>query len=139
MKLVISIALVLLLNACSMEEKKSSTENVDGTKKEVSEKKIEKEVSSKVEEVETAKTAKVQRSGQDIYVTCSACHGVDGSRKALGKSLSIKGWNTEKTMNALNGYKNGTYGGEMKGIMKAQVSELSDEDIRLVSKYISEL
>jgi len=132
------------LSACGIDDKKSSTEHVE-SKIEVS-KKIEKEVSNRVESVDTKEIVKepvnivkVQRSGQDVFLTCLACHGADASKKALGKSQSIKGWDSEKTANALYGYKNGTYGGELKGIMKGQVSALSDEDIRLVSEYISKL
>jgi len=40
---------------------------------------------------------------------------------------------------ALNGYKDGSYGGAMKSVMKGQASKLSDEDIKIVSDYISKL
>ncbi|HIP12567.1 MAG TPA: c-type cytochrome [Arcobacter sp.] len=75
--------------------------------------------------------------GQSLYNKCSGCHGVNGEKKALGKSEIIKGWEKEKTLLALQGYKDGTYGGIMKGVMKGQVSRLTSEDIESLSTYIS--
>lgn len=60
-------------------------------------------------------------------------------KKALGKSQIIKGWDAKKIEDALHGYKNGTYGKAMKGVMKGQVARLSDADIKAVSKYISSI
>ena len=60
-----------------------------------------------------------------------------GEKKALGKSEIIKGWDSKKTIKALNGYKDGTYGKAMKGIMKGQVMALSSEDIEPIAKYLS--
>lgn len=39
----------------------------------------------------------------------------------------------------LEGYKAGTFGGPMKGIMKGQVATYSDADIKAVSAYIAGL
>jgi len=39
-------------------------------------------------------------------------------------------------INALNGYRNGTYGGAKKSIMKGQVSRLSESDIIEIANYI---
>ena len=43
----------------------------------------------------------------------------------------------EDIVNALEGYKKGTYGGPMKGTMKAQVAPLSDADIKALAEHIS--
>ncbi|MDD5400965.1 MAG: c-type cytochrome [Sulfurimonas sp.] len=77
--------------------------------------------------------------GATIYQVCAGCHGEDASKAALGKSQIIKGWDAKKIADALNGYKNNTYGGAMKGLMAGQVSKLSDGDIKAVSEYISKL
>jgi cytochrome c len=37
---------------------------------------------------------------------------------------------------ALNGYKDGTYGGPMKGVMKGQVAGLSDADMQAIADMI---
>ena len=76
-------------------------------------------------------------SGADIYKKCSSCHGAQGEKKALGRSAVIKGWESEKLVAALKGYKDGTYGGQMKGLMKGQVSSLDDTQIQEVAKFIA--
>ena len=78
-------------------------------------------------------------SGADIYKKCSGCHGQKAEKKALGKSQAIGGWETTKIQTALNGYKDGTYGGAMKGLMKGQVASLDEAKIKEVSQYISTL
>jgi len=74
--------------------------------------------------------------GASLYKKCASCHGKDAEKKALGKSAVIKGWEAKKTVDALNGYKAGTYGGAMKGLMKGQVTSLNDEQIESIAKYI---
>jgi cytochrome c553 len=70
---------------------------------------------------------------------CTGCHGQNGEKQALGKSQIIKGWEANKTIAALQGYKDGTYGGVMKGVMKGQVMSLSDGDIEALAKHIEGL
>ncbi|MEN8304585.1 MAG: c-type cytochrome [Campylobacterota bacterium] len=74
--------------------------------------------------------------GASLYNKCSACHGATGEKKALGKSKVIKGWEAQKTAEALNGYKDGTYGGAMKALMKGQVSSLDDAQIEALAKFL---
>lgn len=78
-------------------------------------------------------------NGADLYKKCAGCHGQDGARKALGKSQAIKGWDKDKTIAALKGYKDGTYGASMKNLMKGQVSKLSDAEIEALAVHISTL
>jgi len=77
--------------------------------------------------------------GAALYNTCAACHGMNGEKAALGKSQVIKGWDAAKTEAALKGYKDGSYGGAMKGVMKGQVARLSDDDIKALAGHISGL
>ena len=77
--------------------------------------------------------------GAALYKKCSACHGANAEKAALGKSQIIKGWEVAKTQAALKGYKDGSYGGAMKGVMKGQVAPMSDEDIKAVAEYISKM
>lgn len=72
-----------------------------------------------------------------LYKVCAGCHGADGSKSALNKSQVIKGWDAKKISDALHGYKNGTYGGTMKGLMGAQVSKIGDVEIEALSIHIS--
>ncbi len=68
---------------------------------------------------------------------CAGCHGATGEKAALGKSQIIKGWEESKVVAALQGYKDGSYGGAMKGLMASQVSSLSQEDIKALAAFIS--
>lgn len=77
-------------------------------------------------------------NGADVYKKCASCHGSVGEKKALGRSAVIQGWEATKTIAALKGYKDGTYGGPMKGLMKSQVANLKDTEIEAVAKYIEE-
>jgi len=78
----------------------------------------------------------VMADGAELYKKCAGCHGQSGEKKALGKSAVIKGWDAKKTLEALNGYKAGTYGGAMKGLMKGQVKALDDAQIASLAKFI---
>ena len=76
-------------------------------------------------------------SGAEIYTKCVACHGANAEKKAMGKSQIIAGWEKTKTVAALQGYKDGSYGGPMKGVMKGQVMRLSEAEIEAVAEYIA--
>jgi len=165
MKIIISVALAIFLIGCSEDSTTSSpqqdmfnkaTKAVEPTVlvEEVKEpavevapvaveivdenSKIVLEETTAVVEVAMAETV-VTKSGTELFKVCSSCHGVNGEKKALNKSQVIKGWSEVQVSTALNGYKDGSYGGAMKGLMKSQVIKLSDEEISALSKYISEL
>ncbi|WP_320036173.1 c-type cytochrome [Halarcobacter sp.] len=70
------------------------------------------------------------------YAKCVACHGANGEKVALGKSKIIKDMTKAEIVSALNGYKDGSYGGAMKGLMKGQVASLSDTDIEAIANQI---
>jgi len=61
---------------------------------------------------------------------CTGCHGANFEKSAMGKSKIVKDLTAEEITKALNGYKDGSYGGAMKGIMKGQASKMSEEDIK---------
>jgi cytochrome c553 len=106
-------------------------------------------VEKKVVEVKEVKTEVVPKEvaviqpaivdGAVVFKKCAGCHGLHAEKKALGKSHIIKDWNKDKIIAALHGYKNGTYGGAMKGIMKGQAGKLSNDEISAVAEYISKL
>lgn len=127
MKLIISILVLLAFIGCG-EEKKSEQKTqapVQTTKPSV--------VQEKVTPVAKVKTPK------EIYATCATCHGINAEKAALGKSEIIQGWSSEKIIEAINGYKDGTYGKTMKATMKPQVAKLSNDEIQAVAQYISTL
>ena len=60
---------------------------------------------------------------------CTGCHGNDWSKIALGKSLNVAEMTHKEIADSLIGYKDGTYGRGMKGLMKGQVAKYSDEEL----------
>lgn len=166
MKIVISALLALFLIGCSSDESKElqntePTQVVQESEEAVIVEDVEEEVPVEeviVEEVDEEVIVEDQEDsmeagivedvvvaepsvedGAAVYKLCSTCHGVNAEKAALGKSKIIQGWSAEQVAEALHGYKEGSYGGVMKGVMKAQVIKLSDEEIELVSEYISTL
>jgi len=63
------------------------------------------------------------------FAKCTGCHGLNGGKKALGKSKVINTMEKKDIIIALKGYKEETYGGPMKALMTAQVKNLTDEQI----------
>jgi cytochrome c-type protein NapB len=62
--------------------------------------------------------------------TCVGCHGQDFEKSAMGKSKIVKDMTKQEVSDALIGYKNDTYGGTMKAVMKNQVAKYSNEDLQ---------
>ncbi len=75
--------------------------------------------------------------GAALFKKCSACHGPTGEKHALGKSKVIKDMSQADIVAAIKGYKDGTYGGAMKALMKGQVATLSDADIEAIATHIA--
>jgi len=61
---------------------------------------------------------------------CKGCHGANFEKKALGKSKVVSDMTKAEVSASLVGYKAGTYGGPMKGIMKGQVAKYSNDDLK---------
>jgi len=68
---------------------------------------------------------------------CVGCHGADFEKKAMGKSKVVKDMSKADIVAALKGYKDGSYGGAMKGLMKGQVAALSDADMEAMAAKIT--
>jgi len=68
---------------------------------------------------------------------CVGCHGANFEKAALGKSKIVKDMTKENIVAALKGYKDGSYGGPMKAVMKGQVANLSDADIEAIATDIT--
>lgn len=67
---------------------------------------------------------------------CKGCHGQNWEKAAMGKAKVVKDMSKAQIVKALQGYKDGTYGGAMKGLMKAQVKNLSTSDIEAMAASI---
>ena len=74
--------------------------------------------------------------GAALFSKCTACHGAKGEKHALGKSKIINTMTPDEIVTALEGYKDGTYGGPMKAVMKGQAAPLSEEEIKEIAEYI---
>ncbi len=67
---------------------------------------------------------------------CAACHGANFEKHAMGKSKIVKDLTHAEIAKALKGYKAGTFGGPMKGVMKGQVARYSDADLEAFAQTI---
>lgn len=67
---------------------------------------------------------------------CTGCHGADWSKAALGKSKNVSEMSKADIAAALVGYKDGSYGGPMKGLMKGQVDKYSKEELEAFAQTI---
>ena len=67
---------------------------------------------------------------------CAACHGKNFEKHAMGKSAIVKDLTHAEIAKRLKGYKAGTYGGPMKGVMKGQVARYSDADLEAFAQTI---
>lgn len=67
---------------------------------------------------------------------CTGCHGQAWEKKAMNKSKVVADMTHADIAASLKGYKAGTYGGPMKGLMKGQVAKYSDADLDAFSQTI---
>lgn len=84
-----------------------------------------------------ATTSLFANGGDVLYKKCAGCHGVKAEKKALGKSKIVADMSAEDIINSLRGYKDGTYGGTMKGVMRGQVASLEEKDFKTLAQYIT--
>lgn len=91
-----------------------------------------------LDEICIVKSEANAEAGKASYKKCIGCHGASGEKKGLGKSLIIKDMSKEKIIEALIGYKNGTYGASMKALMSSQVKTLTEQDIKNIAEYIKQ-
>ena len=95
-------------------------------------------INARTQEINESTHISTNVTGAGLYAQrCASCHGKDAKKSALNVSQPIAGWSSTKLKDALNGYKDGTFGGKMKGLMQGQSKPLSDADIKLLSDYIS--
>lgn len=72
------------------------------------------------------------------FTACKACHGVkaDTNINTQNKERIPANLTKAEVEKALHGYKDGTYGGNLKALMKAQTAKLTDDDIKALAEYI---
>jgi len=142
------------------EAVKDAKKAVESAEKAVKDAKKAVEVLEKVEKTDAKKVVAVEKKeevvidsnktetnatvavvdGAEIFTKCSACHGEDGKKSAFQKSEIIAGQNVEALITSITEYKAGTRDVSGMGkLMKGQVAELSEDEIKAVSEYISTL
>tara|TARA_Y100001938_G_C7756047_1_gene266254 strand:+ start:43 stop:486 length:444 start_codon:yes stop_codon:yes gene_type:complete len=84
---------------------------------------------------EIAKTDEFS-SIRGLWSGCAACHGQDG--QGMGAFPKLAGQTSDYISNRLYAYKNREQIGAMSSTMWAQAGMLSDQDIKLISKFIEE-
>ena len=84
-----------------------------------------------------ATTSLLASGGDVLYKKCAGCHGAKAEKVALGKSKIVADMSAEDIVKSLQGYKAGTYGGAMKGIMRGQVASLEEKDFKALAEYIT--
>ncbi|WP_024850913.1 c-type cytochrome [Hydrogenovibrio kuenenii] len=98
------------------------------------------EASTEVEKAEPEKTAIENepklpaKTGQELYATCSACHGDHGQG---GVGPKLQGQSKETIIKKLIDFKAGKQAGPMSAMMIPNAQQLSDEDIKVVAAYIA--
>ena len=60
---------------------------------------------------------------------CATCHGVEFDKSAMDSSQVVSLLTKIEVTEALQGYKDGTYGGPMKAIMVEQVAKYTNEEL----------
>jgi len=69
---------------------------------------------------------------------CTACHGAQFEKVAMGVSKIVKEMSKEDIITALKGYRDGSYGANMKAVMQGQVSSWDDAKIETVATQIKQ-
>ena len=68
-----------------------------------------------------------------------SCHGADGGRAPGSGIAPIRGQNSADLLNMLEGYRDGTFGGQRKQVMVGVVKRLSDEQMKSLAEYAAAL
>lgn len=75
-----------------------------------------------------------QKTGKELYATCSSCHGDHGQG---GVGPKLQGQKKEDMIKKLMDFKAGKESSPMSAMMIPNAQQLSDEDIKAVAAYIA--
>lgn len=139
MRFILACFISFFLLGCSNDSKKTDEKTRDA--------KTENEVKNTVETSQT--NEKITKNinifngkSVDEYFDfkCASCHGRYGEKSALKASKIINELDENQIKVDLMGYKNDiNYGGNLKATMHRTASELSDDEINALAKFISTL
>jgi len=79
-------------------------------------------------------TAAAAPAKEVSIAACVSCHGANLEKNTMAKDKVPTNLSKADFEKALKGYKDGSYGGAMKGVMKGQVANLSDADIKAIAE-----
>lgn len=144
MRFILACFISLFLLGCSNDSKKTDEKTQD--------EKTENEIKNN-ETKNTVKTSQTNekftkninifngKSVDEYYdFKCASCHGRYGEQSALKTSKIINELDENQIKTDLIGYKNDiNYGGNLKTTMHRTASELSDDEINALAKFISTL
>lgn len=78
--------------------------------------------------------------GATLFKKCAICHGENAEKKSLNVSKVIAGWDAEKIVERLKGYRAKTLNQYGFGtMMQGQATKLTEEQMHEVAKYIQSL
>ncbi|VYS86354.1 c-type cytochrome [Campylobacter ureolyticus] len=139
MRFILACFISFFLLGCSNDSKKTDEKTQDA--------KTENEVKNTVETSQT--NEKITKNinifngkSVDEYFDfkCASCHGRYGEKSALKASKIINELDENQIKADLMGYKNDiNYGGNLKATMHRTASELSNDEINALAKFISTL
>lgn len=69
-------------------------------------------------------------------IACKGCHGANFEKPAMGQSKVVSDMSKADIIASMKGYKDGSYGGAMKGLMIGQVANLDDTAIEAIANEI---
>ena len=126
------LLIIFVFNGCKKNDKNSQ---INENNEIVIESNIEDGVESKID-----LSALELENAAKLYSKCISCHGKKGTMVAPGSmnSILIANLSKESIVKSLHGYRDRTLvKGPRAAIMYLQAMNLSDEDIDLLSSYIS--
>ena len=142
MKIILSIMIAMFIIGCSEDAAKQEKAPVAEEAAVVEIAQTVKEVAAVGEQATEVVAEKVieetaTADGALLYSKCVGCHGKNGEKSALNKSAIIESWSVAQIEDALTGYKDGSYGGAMKGLMVGQVKDLNEAQITAIAEHIA--
>ncbi|QOG12564.1 c-type cytochrome [Arcobacter sp. FWKO B] len=83
--------------------------------------------------------AELTEVGKNLYTNrCAVCHGDSGQKRAYGKSRALNSLSNDDIVQAIRGYKGGTYDRGM-GFLMSPFSNISEEEVQGVYEYLQTL
>lgn len=144
MRFILACFISFFLLGCSNDSKKTDEKTQDAkTENEVKSNEVKNTVeTSQINEKITKNINIFNGKSVDEYYDfkCASCHGRYGEKSALKASKIINELDENQIKADLMGYKYDiNYGGNLKATMHRMASELSDDEINALAKFISTL